>query len=423
MALRDSTSNTSAHESRRSSIITLVGAVDAPVGERVYSPRRRQVNVDLIRAMLDAGDRSTFDAARGAAIAQFHPSLLAELDHLEHLPPDGRRAWAAECVDDLFDATLDANGALRGGWSPVADAATRARRVTEAVEAVCDWRALDIVITRDLTNELLTLLDEPGARPRAKAFERGTFARDGQEWPWQRSPLRRAADLDALRVWLEEQGASSRVAGLPELADAVGEWCAVLSPALLERAEWEGDRAVGRGQCGRCSMHFSSVAYLSIDPTCPWFERFGDGTIYIPTDFNLATCPFCAHEARVNAPMMFYSPARNQVIYNLPAPGATEEEAREFFREMIIEVREQYTSRLDAAAAAAFASAVELATYDLESFLHAVHYGETTYEEHVYLLTDFSGGEAMITDPAKKFFRGITPRERARFAALGRWPL
>ncbi len=395
-----------------------MGAVDIPVGERVYSPRGRQINVDLIKAMLDADDRASFDAAHGAAVEHFHPSLLAELDHLERLPPDGRGAWAAACVDDLFEATLDWNGALRAGWSAVADAATRALRVRGAVEALYDWQRLDTVIMRDLANELLTLFDAPGLRPRAKAFEREAFRRDGKVWPSPPSPLLGAADLDALRVWLEEQEARARAAELPELADAVADWCAELSPALLEHAEWEGDRAVGRGHCERCSMHFWSEAYLSIDPSCPWFESRGKGTIYIPTDFNLATCPFCAHEARVNAPMMFYSPARNQLIYNLPAQGATDEEARELFRDLIIAVRERYSSQLEPGAAAAFANAVELATYDLESFFHAVHYGETAHEEHVYLLIGYAGGEAEIADATKKFFRGITPRERAQYEGM-----
>ena len=136
-----------------------------------------------------------------------------------------------------------------------------------------------------------------------------------------------------------------------------------------------------------------------------------DEIISVPL-FNIASCPFCGHRARLAAPALFHAPSRNQVIYCLPVPGArTEQEAVATLRPVIEEIRRHYMARLDQAQRAAFERTTEILTHDVPSFLAAIQLGHDTQEWHAWLHVRLADGSGVLSDPTKAILIDLLPEE------------
>lgn len=254
---------------------------------------------------------------------------------------------------------------------------------------------------------------------RAKAFVRRMGHADGAGWPTPPTgKMASSADLEKTSRFLAEVSSDAEDYRLGRLSSTARIFASYLNETdVFVLNDFDGERRVGYGPCGRCSMVFASAPLISLDDTYLFPSERDNETIHLP-EFNFALCPFCGHRARVNAPVMFYSDARHQVIYCLPAHmGLGQEEAPEAYRRVIQEIRENYGRRVSGDAASRFDKAPELVTYNIPDFLYAIQMGDLAREAHVALLTRFPDGSGSIVDKTKKVVIDLAPEELAEYWA------
>ena len=431
----------------------------------LYPPRRRTENIELIRAVLAATSEAAFDAADAAIAASLHPSLFAELDWMERTVPPEQRERAGSMADGMFLQHLPALIAMRRTEFDLPDAALALEvhshpafysavlqkwpaeatalgpevldRIrghlgagrTDAGELAAQWQAvarsgvqrlladvtdpdwLLVLVDVEATNAMAEALDHLSSRLDAKALVRS--------WGMQYSRVHPAAPSDTA----DTAGIADRLRSMAEDAQHHRlPWLAGRYRALMEAVEavdpgsltdYFGERLEGFGNCGSCSMLFASSPVVSLDPTCPGVFEADSGVVRIGRNLNVARCPFCGTEARIDAPSMYYSPRSNLVLYNVPARGFSEPEALEVHRPVIEAIRERYLARVTPAEAQAFEGAREEITYSMIDFLTAIQMGTTAREEHVANLVRFADGSGQLVDNTKGVLIDLTPQEVA----------
>lgn len=386
----------------------------------LYPPRDRATNIAIIKAVVYAATEQDFRRARTRFAEDLHPSLFAELDWFEESCPPGQRDAAARHVDGLFEENVDA--ILERRRPQDVPAAADGASLVEAVHgdlqarlaALTDRDRIPAVGAVALENALLLELDHPVSRVRAKRWVR---ARGHPFVPQDALDSPRARDC--LREALERLSADADAAGLAVLAAAARMLQGFLATADLDRMDrFEGDYQHGRGACGCCAMSFASEGLVALDSTVPWLCTLEDERILVPV-FNLSTCIFCGHSARVNTPALFYAPERNQVIYCLPSAGQrTEADSVAFWRPFIEDVRRRCVARYGADRAARFQRAAEVLTYDIPQFLAAIQVGHAEREWHAWNVVRFADGSGAICDGTKGVTIFLTAEElRQRWGA------
>lgn len=421
-----------------------------------YAERDRNRNIKLLAAIDNAEDNEQLLRASAAAAADFHPSLLAELDLQNYLLLISGKRPLKELSIHLFMFTLYQNLALRNdqlglnrndlnriyrAWSKVekagphdlrgllsdlyatlvevADGTTkrfldnrldiiRADAVNE-LNNIRDARRVPGILKVHLSNAHLVLLDQPVTRMAAANLRGGKYltgptSSDGE--PSAENILEWLAELEdeAARINLYRLGDLAR-----QLIDEVP-WT-----SILQRRGFDGERGSGTGPCARCSMSFTSEAITCIDPRCDFIFERGSEAIFIPANFNVAECLFCGHEDGIEAPAMCYVPHRQQVVYCLPTQGKVgREKAMELFGPAIRGIRERYLETLETSAQRDFESSIELITESREQFLDAIHMGETIYEDHLYAVFTGEDGSGMLMDASKNVMRKFSSREMQR---------
>lgn len=440
--------------------------------QSLYPPRQRALNVKLIRGVMNSKSQAEFEANDAELLRGLHPSLFAELDWMERSVPASQTENARRLVDGVFlqhlprivqsrriELEADAN-ALRADvadhrrfyqylskerpevLAPLDAASTsliaevlaqppaapeaaleRARRAEATrlsgfANRVEDRRWLLLMTKTELSNALARELDHLSSRLDAKQFVR----KHGSSFDALRGPEpATAGDLQALRDRLAEIARQATGFDLHILAAT----CLLLADELanLDLAAIEGfrgERAGGFGNCGTCSMMYSSTAIIVLDSACPGLINPERGTIILPLDYNVSTCPFCGEEARAEAPSMFYAKNRGAVIYNTPRMGQfSEPQAREQHRPALAHLRSMYLQRVDADEREAFERAPEEFTYSAADFLVAIQMGTTAPEEHVCLLVNFPDGSGQLVDPTKGAIIALTRAEMASRGGQG----
>ena len=430
----------------------------------LYSARDRSSNIQLIKNLRAAQDQASFDAADNQIALNFHPSLLAELDWMEMTMPAEQRADGAHLTDSLFihhlkeiissrkiefdlsDADLEleiqahANfyrnllddetqpldglgeslsqrlrGFIQQLEPDIESAITKiiadeGPRISRAFMDVEDGNWILQMIDVEIQNALLQSLDHIASRMQTKQFMRHI----GGQFPYLNIPaISSEQDFQLLLEQLASLGDAAREFSVYRLVAV----CQLLQAVLQDRKAdtfntFNGELGAGVGHCGSCSMIYASTAIISYDPACPKLFDGEKGLIVLPYDFNISRCPFCDYESRVDCPSMFYSPQRNQVIYNYPLLGQfSEEEARVQHRPAISAIRESYLSRINQQAAKQFNAASEEFTYNVMDFLLAIQMGSTVKEEHAYNIIRFHDGSGIISDPTKGAIIGLTRSE------------
>lgn len=433
-----------------------------PIAE-LYPARPRELNVALIKAVRDAEGENQFIEANEEFAAALHPSIFAELDWMETSMP---REWIEQgqrLVDDLFYTHLPGLLALRGieldldeeallievgGNSEfyryvveeIPDALNGAllrkvrdllrnfdknatelfsqversvrASVADRIPEIAGYTPWIITFTSiEIRNSVLRALDHLSSRVRAKHFVRTI---GGNLPSLSLQEIQGSADRRQFVEELRALADLARADRLPRLV-AVCELIAgsVADINLSATPTFRGELIEGCGPCARCSMSFASSAIASLDPTCPGLFSDKEGTITVPLDFNVARCHFCGHEDRINYPSMFYSPQRNQVIYNVPTFGQyTQQEAVELHRPVIEALRERYLERVGETGAPAFENAAEELVYSVQEFMATIHMGTTVPEEHVYSLIRLRpSGKGLVVDKTKNVILILTESE------------
>lgn len=430
----------------------------------LYPSRDRSTNVELIRNLLAAHNQEEYEAADARVAVGLHPSLFAELDWMEMSVRPQDQVGAIRLVDGLFvhhlpaimsqrkvefdllgedlQWELSANHGfyevlLRDAKRPLDElgsqlsqrirdclkclepdtaAAISAIRRSERSRIVADFSTVEDpnwilpMVSVEIENAFATALDHIASRMQTKQFMRhigGRFPNMGI------TSVDSNADLQSLLDSLGDLEARAREFSICRLAAV----CSVIHEVLVgmdasRLNAYSGELASGYGPCGNCSMMYASSALASYDPSCPRLFESEGGRITVPLDFNVSVCPFCGNQSRANTPAMFYSPRRNQIIYNYPRLGQhTEEEARETCRPMISALREQYLRRLGGVEAERFQAATEESTYSFTDFLWAIQIGTTAKEEHVYNVVRLGDGSGLIVDATKGVIIALTPTE------------
>ena len=430
----------------------------------LYPPRARQQNIDLIKGIRFAASQQAFEQADQRFIAEYHPSLFAELDWMEMTMPYQQRKDGAGLVDELFiyhlqeiisrrrsefersteelEFDIECNSGfyrtmLQDEQQPlqVLDRNLR-RHIAEFVQnmqvdsnaviarmceierprlfrtlsGIEDQNWLLLMIEVEIKNAMAKSLDHVTSRMGTKQFLR----KIGGQFPeLQTSSIGSDYDLQALTDELKGLAQAAKRFSVYQLAavcHALHELVADMHASSLNM--FSGELAAGYGACGHCSMMYASSAIISFNPTCPRLFEGEDERIYFPTDFNVSVCPFCGEEARAEAPAMFYSPRRHQVIYNFPRLGQySEEEARSVHRPLITALRQDYSERVSHEERARFETANEEFTYSAAEFLLAIQMGTTVKEEHVHLVVRLANGSGLIMDKTKGAIIGLTRTE------------
>jgi hypothetical protein len=279
-----------------------------------------------------------------------------------------------------------------------------------------DW--LPLIVERELANVTAFALDHPSSRLRAKRWLRGV---GGQLLLGPAASAANDEGLQVLRRRLHEWSDSAARAGLLDIAAL----CRVLDDCLAEASvgsvrSFGGELAGGRGPCSRCAMMYANTAVVSFDPTCPGVFQGDDGVVNLPLDFNVSHCPFCGEQQRTDTPCLFYSPHREQVVYNFPRLGQfSESEARDVHRPMLATLRERLKERLGEHGARRFESAREELTYAMPQFLLAVQMGTIAREEHVCLVVRCQSGDSgLLVDPTKGVLLELTRAELTGYGGM-----
>lgn len=437
----------------------------------LYPPRVRSTNIELIKSLRAAHTQEEFEAADERIAMGLHPSLLAELDWMEMTMPAHQRTDGERFVDGLFfhhlpavmsqrkiefdlseedlrweisanidfyknlvrdeERPLDALGDelsqrihnclqsiepdIEGVISRMCQA--ERPRIFEAFSGVEDQNWILLMVDVEIRNALARSLDHLTSRIQTKQFMRHI----GGQFPSIEIPsIESNEDLQLLLDRLGSLEALARKFSVYRLVAVCSILREVFVGADASRLNvFSGELATGYGPCGNCSMMYASSAIVSYDPTCPRLFEGEDDRIFLPIDFNVSVCPFCGEEARAESPSMYYSPKRNQVIYNYPRLGQfSEKEARDVHRPVISTLRERYIDRISAEEAAKFETASEEFTYSAAEFLVAIQMGTTVKEEHVYNIVRFIDGSGVILDQTKGAIISLTRTEmRNQWAA------
>lgn len=430
----------------------------------LYPARDRSTNIQLIKNLRAAQNQESFEAADNQIAQNLHPSLLAELDWMEMTMPAEQRAYGAQLTDSIFihhlreiissrkiefdladvDLKLEiqahfgfyrnllddeiqpldglgellsqrVQGFIKQVEPDIESAATKIYdddkpRIVRAFADVEDGNWILQMIDVEIQNALLQSLDHIASRIQTKQFMRHI----GDQFPYLGIPaINSEEDFQLLLEKLNSLGDAAREFSVYRLVAV----CKLLQEVLQDRNAdtfntFNGELGAGVGHCGSCSMIFASSAIVSYDPACPKLFDDEKGLIVLPYDLNVTRCPFCEYESRVDSPSMFYSPQRNQVIYNYPLLGQfSEQEARVQHRSAISAIRERYLSRINPQKAEKFNAASEEFTYNVMDFLLAIQMGSTVKEEHVFNIIRFSDGSGTISDPTKGALIGLTRSE------------
>ncbi len=283
-------------------------------------------------------------------------------------------------------------------------------RIIRIFSGVEDGNWILQMIDVEIQNALLQSLDHIACRIQTKQFMRHI----GGQFPYLNiEGINSQEDFQLLLEKLKSLGDAARDFSVYRLVAI----CKLLQELLQDQNadtfnSFNGELGAGVGHCGSCSMIYASNAIISYDPACPKLFDGEKGLIVLPYDLNVSRCPFCEYESRVDCPSMFYSPQRNQVIYNYPLLGQfSEQEARVQHRSAISAIRERYLSRINQQKAEKFNTASEEFTYNVMDFLLAIQMGSTVKEEHVYNIIRFPDGSGVISDPTKGALIGLTRSE------------
>lgn len=384
-------------------------------------------------------------AAEPARVAQLVDGVF-----LHHLPaivaqrrreldlPEAALAFEVDNHRAFYDFALDERPDVVAAWGPdlerrirrrlaepapdaeqiVAVTAAVERPVIEEILAVEDRQWLAPLVDVAVQNALALALDHPPSRLDAKALVRSWGARlPAVDLGEVASRVDLVGGIEQLRD-LSSDAARHGVLHLAAVCQAIADGLDGIDLAQLDR--YAGDRVAGYGGCGTCSMMYASSAVVSLDPTCPGVFDDG-GVIALSLDLNVSRCPFCFEVNRVESPAMFYSPRRNQVIYNAPTLGQfSPAEALDVHRPTLSAIRDRYMHRVAPTDALAFDRANEEFTHEMAEFLLAVQMGTTAREDHISLVIALHDGSGLIVDPTKGVRVQLTPQElRARCVDTG----
>lgn len=435
-----------------------------PILPQLYPPRSRSTNIELIKSLRAAYNEQEFNSADQQIAKNLHPSLIAELDFMEMSMPVQQKEDGIRLVDGLFFHHLPAFLSLRKAEFDLPDEELRMEvaanidfylhmqkdelqpldalgpklsqklkgmlqtlepdpgailvdicdeerpRIIGQFEDVRDPNWLFLIVDVEIMNALYKSLDHLTSRFKTKQF----FRHIGDEFPRLEGPT--ATTPDVLQL-LSEQLAGLEREALRYDVYRLAAVCHVLRELYKGKDssdydQFSGTRAVGSGPCGNCSMYFASSAIVSYDPNCPDLFEGEEEQIHFPLDFNVSICPFCGESVRAETPSLFYSPARNLVIYNLPLLGQySKEEARSIYRDAISYLREQYIQHSSPEEAVKFNQANEEMTYHMMDFLLAIQMGTTAREEHVCNLVRLADGSGLVLDNTKGAIISLTPIE------------
>lgn len=431
----------------------------------IYSPRDRDTNVALIKNVLYAQNEENYRFSLKEFEANIHPSMYAELDWMERTMPQENRERAIEFVDGMFlnnlekivslrqdefrlnvresieEVTLnrdfyrfiidqepeivnsfpeDLRKQIKDTYNAPPETLSikettlfepENKRIRQLLNQIKDNEVLPLVVEMEIDNAVAKCLDHVSSRMRAKSYVRSLKNNFPQ---LNLSKFLTNEDLKRFVGQLEKIYSEAKKRSLIPLAVV----CEIVldyfdQTDVLNLTEFGGERAKGYGHCGQCSMMYSSTAIVSLDPTCPFLFEHGADRIYLPLDFNISVCPFCGYKSRNDAPAMFYSPSRNQVIYCVPTLGQfTEAQAEDVHKPVIDAIRERYKEKIGALQAAAFENANEEVTYDSSRFILAIQMGTANLVHHAFNRVSLADGSALIVDPTTQVMvELITPTE------------
>jgi hypothetical protein len=440
-----------------------------------YGEWSREANQELIGWALHPTSSDTLMEIGNGLLGNFQPSFFAELDWQTYRPDqsdDDTRQIMCMINDYLFFYSIIHNIALRHPESP-ADAFTEddlrrfvalheaylahwlgpqgpalLEELDRYVESVRQpyWADLEAEILRYGRDRLATISTSPMVSARLTQVLDVLLANMIYlylDLPWTRRKARAAIDRmlavtaespllgsgksysadDAHRfsALLRDWAGIARGEGLAdwaELADDAAVCAGALDVDTL--AKYEGQWATGRTPCARCSMWFAFDTITSMDTTCSYVNWAQRGVVFIPAGIGTAECLYCGFVAPLDSPKMFYAEQRDQVVYLVPTKDMLgEEEAAEFWRATIEDLRVRYVEHLDDAARERFENAAELLTWNVRSFLYAIQMGEDIAEDHVYTFVALADGYGLIYDGSKRFARVLTPGEVDWYRSTG----
>ena len=416
----------------------------------LYSARMRAVNVELIKSVLYANNQADYDQAMSNFIENIHPSLFSELDWMENTVPANHRENAGKMNDELFLNNLEQIVKLReiefelnedelfdevmenidfyryiidiepkiseafnkNNYQSILSAYRQTSekrnythpdrykdigRITEQkLYRLTDKQNIPLVMKEIVQNLLAFSLDHVSSRMRTKKFIRKTGVEVFQFAVDEITSASQIVELKEMVRYIKENANEFHLLPLLESLNVIEKF--LENSNILMSDKFEGEKAVGYGPCGHCAMAFSSIAIISLDPTCPYLFEQGD-TLHLPLEFNTAQCPFCGQVRRIDTPAMFYRPSNKKVIYNIPTQNQySESEAENHYGEMIGILRERYKNRISPEEAEVFDKAGEEITYNMAHFLTAIQMGTTNKVWHAFLRVGLADGSAMLLD-------------------------
>ncbi len=416
----------------------------------IYPARERATNVELIKGLLYAESRESYDGALTRFIENIHPSLFAELDWMENSVPAQRRENAQAMNDALFLNNLESIIKLReiefelpqdelfdeikenrdfykyiletepkiskvfkennyraivSAYEQTNEKSTYANpnkykeiaRITEhKLYQINDRQNLPLVMREVLMNLLALSLDHVSTRMRTKKFVRKTGMEVFQFNVGEITSEHQIMELKDMVSYIKENVHGYGLLPLWESLSVMEDF--LDHGNILKADRFDGEKAVGYGHCGHCAMMFCSAAVISLDSTCPYFIDQND-RLHLPLEFNSAQCPFCGKVRRIDTPAMFYRPSNKKVIYNIPTQNQySESEAEDLYGEMIGKLRERYKKRISAEEAEVFDRSGEEITYNMVHFITAIQMGTVNRVWHTFLRLRLADGSALLLD-------------------------
>jgi len=440
----------------------------------IYTPRKRQENVAVIRDLMQVSDEQGFRVAMERFGQNYHPSLFSELDYVERrILEEKQRASVRKLNDELYLRHLDKIFYLRRGEIPkddkrlvlevaenmefyhylmeerpyllkqlsdeqankiqtllksdkqlenqsealkdyYSDYHIKTQYLYENLRLIRDRQRIARIISTSLINTMLYHLDKLSSRLRAREF----LYQGKIPFPFViPSRLSNKQELEGLKDFLLElkgKAAQWRLTFLEKSCEA--SFAFLQRFPILDLKEFEGSYMEGVGPCARCSMHFASTALVCLDSTCQFLGEWGDEWIYIPANLNYIACPFCGEKAVVEAPAMFHSFERNQIIYCIPPQWRNKpNEAGEGFKGIFKSIREVYKSRLSSKEASVFDKSSELLTYGWSEFIYAIQMGEVDNVAHSAVVVQLDDKSGLLIDILNKVLIGIAPEKMDKY--------
>ncbi len=433
--------------------------------DELYTVRNHEQNIDLINRIIGVPTVKQAIPALRECVETFHPSLLSELDYRRIFGSlDAQSRQLIYYVGrDLFISTLPVNLRARheqlalpmtdvedvlnsyrdlfvNYWSTnfqqrtqdgvnclalISALRTRSKGVvtsnhalqlTHRIRRTRDINRLPSVINTEVSNCLFASLDNPLTRFPAEAFQEAWEQRQGSNWPLLSAA---AADTAADKImkyalWLDTVCAIAedcRLNPLTQLARGASEELRSLDATNFD--QFDGIWTWNIGICGRCSMWSSAERLTVLDSSSSLLEAYGKDIIYLPAGLGQMTCPFCSVEVAADAPAIFYSDTRMQIIYCFPnwAGKASLDASQEYWRPLMMELRKQCREHLSPETQARFDAASELPVMGWDEFMYAIQMGDVVSENHLFNLVQLPDGTGLILDMTKGFIRHLTGRE------------